>query len=145
MLFEWLGVTCSMFPFSEDETETVGEFAQSTWFALIVVYLEGLVTAWTQTPPRLDRLSCLRTVVDLLESVASKKEQTRFQVRHELIASFFLCAALWNNERGLPLVGEVAESEEVFAESHLFALVRDETELVELVRIVRREQGLSGS
>lgn len=138
MLMEWLGVTCCFF--EPADTEAVRVYAQTLFFPLIVVYLEGLVTLWTQTPPDRDRFHCLQTVVDLLEIVASKKDRTRDEIQDELIASFLLCAALWNQARNLPLLGGVAQQDH--AKGDLRSLLGDNNQLAEIVRIVRKQHGL---
>jgi len=137
MLFEWLGASCDMYFSPQDDTEPAEEYMQHDLFTLAVIYLEGLVTIWTEKPPTRDQEDCLRTIVALLSTLASKKNQPRMEIKNELIASFMLSSGLWNYERGQALIGPAVTDMDVTAKSDLFALVKDQTELAALVKVVR--------
>lgn len=117
-LLEWLGATCAFFyHLSPSSSEPVKSMFRQEAFSLIIVHLEPLVNTWARSDPSREHRAWLQTLIDLLCRVEAKREEMRHTVKDELVASFLLCCALWNERRGQPLLGNVED--EVFTRNDL--------------------------
>lgn len=136
-LHEWLGVTCVVFfHLFPSDAEPVKSMARCQWFALIIVHLEALVNAWTRSAASREERAALESVIELLCRVEGKREEMRPTVEKELVASYFLCCAVWNQRRGQPLLGSVQDP--VFTRNALYASLNAKTRLDEIVEEIQR-------
>lgn len=135
-LHHWLATTCvHFFQVSRSETLPFQSTADHDCFVIPVLYLETLLDVWTRHPPSDESNACIQTVVDLLSRLEAKQEQTADAVEDELVASFLLCAALWNQRRGRPLLESARE--EVFIRHELYSSFATKTCLGEVVKETR--------
>lgn len=136
------GTTCVFdFQVREPDGDRVEAMTKFSIFYINIIYLEILASDWLASEPSRERQKYVETLVDLWLRIADKREQPIAAVENDLVAAYFICAALWNERRERPLL-ETAR-EDVFTRNELHAPLADMTSVGEIVHEVRRRCGLN--